>query len=216
MSSAQPRSLADIRIDYLRAELDESCVLPDPIAQARRWLDEAIEAQVAEPTAMTLATVDDDGQPHARVVLLKALDAAGLTFFTNYESDKGRELARHPRAAVVFFWQPLERQLRVEGIVTKIGDADSDAYFASRPRASQIGAWASRQSAEIASRAQLEREIAAVEARMPGTVARPATWGGYLLSPTRVELWQGRASRLHDRIRYDRAGDTWVRTRRSP
>jgi pyridoxamine 5'-phosphate oxidase len=210
--------LADLRTDYTRARLDEDSALADPSAQLRRWLDEAIAASVDEPTAMTIATVDREHQPHARIVLLKDLDARGLTFFTNYESDKGAELAVNARAAALLFWQPLQRQARVEGRVERVSASESDTYFASRPRESQLGAWASDQSAEIASRALLEEKLALVATRFAGVVPRPAHWGGYRLVPTRFEFWQGRASRLHDRLRYDAIDDSgsWTRTRRSP
>ncbi len=209
--------LARLRRDYRAGSLDESAVAGEPWEQFRRWFAEARAAEVDEPNAMTLATVDADGSPHARIVLLKDLDAAGFVFFTNYDSDKGRELAARPAAALVFVWLPLERSVRVEGVVERVTAAESDAYFAVRPRASQLGAVASPQSAVVANRAALERSFAEAEARYEGTtVERPAHWGGYRVVPSMVEFWQGRRSRLHDRLRYRRSGDGWVIARLAP
>jgi len=206
---------AVLRTEYKREQLDEAAVHPDAIAQFVRWFDAAVAARVPEPTAMTLATVAD-GQPSARIVLLKAVDAAGFVFFTNYDSRKGRELAAAPRAALLFFWPELERQVRIEGDVAKVSAPESDAYFASRPRASQIGAWASPQSRAIADRTVLERSYAEEEARYAEGVPRPPHWGGYRLRPLTLEFWQGRPSRLHDRIVYRREGDTWHVQRLAP
>jgi pyridoxamine 5'-phosphate oxidase len=209
--------LARLRSEYRRASLDAAQLGADPLAQFSAWLDEAIRAEVPEPTAMTLATADAQGRPAARIVLLKAVDARGFVFFTHYDSAKGRDLAGNPRAALVWFWPPLERQVRVEGRVEVVDVADSDAYFASRPRASRVSAAASPQSAEIPDRAWLEARVAEIERAHPGEdVPRPARWGGYRVVPASVEFWQGRASRLHDRIRYARHGDAWSLARLAP
>jgi len=216
------RDLADLRKEYMLGGLDENEVDRDPIVQFRRWLQAAIDAGVAEPTAVTLATATRDGVPSARVVLLKDVDEAGFRFFTNYGSRKGRELDENPRAALCFFWPDLERQVRVDGQVERVSRADSEAYFHSRPVSSQIGSWASRQSAPLASRALLEARVAELSARFAegGDVPLPDFWGGYLLRPSAIELWQGRPSRLHDRLLYTRSVDSdgggWTLTRLSP
>lgn len=209
---------ASLRIDYGRASLDEADVRPDPVEQFGLWFDEARASGVAEPNAMTLATVAPDGTPSARVVLLKSFDARGFTFHTNYDSRKGRELATNPRAALCFFWQPLERQLRIEGTVERVTTEESEAYFRTRPVAAQIGAWVSQQSSPIASRAELERLQAELTQRFAaGPVPRPEHWGGMRVVPQAVEFWQGRPSRVHDRILYTRQPDgTWRRQRLSP
>lgn len=211
-------SIADIRKDYRRAKLSETDVLPDGLDQFRKWFDEAVRAKVNEPNAMTLATADAQGMPDARIVLLKGADAQGLVFFTNYQSAKGRELAQNPRGALVFFWPELERQVRLAGQVEKISQQESDLYFQSRPRKSRLGAWASEQSAVIPSRWFLAKRIFSVIARYPlGKVPLPPFWGGYRLKPEWVEFWQGRPSRLHDRLRYRRGADgAWVIERLSP
>ncbi|MBX3193294.1 MAG: pyridoxamine 5'-phosphate oxidase [Labilithrix sp.] len=210
--------LTAIRSEYARAGLSERDALPSPIAHLDKWLHEAIDAQHPEPTAMTLATASLAGEPSARVVLLKGLDDRGLVFFTSYDSDKGRALEANPRASACLFWNMLERQVRVTGSVVKVAREESEAYFATRPRESQIGAWASKQSGVIAGRAELEARVTEVSARFgEGPVPCPETWGGYRLVPDVVELWQGRPSRLHDRLRYTRKGDArWLVERLSP
>ncbi|MEF7612396.1 pyridoxamine 5'-phosphate oxidase [Aquincola sp. MAHUQ-54] len=209
-------SLADLRKSYERAELDESASLPDPLKQFETWLDQALKAQIPEPTAMTLATVGPQGRPSTRIVLLKGLDARGLVWYTNYGSRKGEELAAHPWAALQFHWVELERVVRIEGRVDKVEAAESDAYFASRPLDSRIGAWASPQSQVIGSRAVLVANAAKYGARYALHPPRPPHWGGYRLQPDRWEFWQGRKSRLHDRLRYRLDGSAWVRERLAP
>lgn len=211
--------LADLRKTYSQRSLSETDVLPDAVRQFRAWLDEAIAARLDEPTALTLSTVSAQGQPSSRVVLLKGLpDDAGFLFYTNYNSRKGQELATQPLAALNFFWPGLERQVRVEGRVEKAPEALSTEYFQSRPRSSQLGAWASPQSQVIGSREELEAREQAVEAEFAGQdpLPRPPHWGGYLLRPTLVEFWQGRPSRLHDRIVYELENGTWKRARLAP
>ncbi|WP_210515509.1 pyridoxamine 5'-phosphate oxidase [Hymenobacter terricola] len=211
--------LADLRKTYAQRTLSETDVLPNAVQQFRQWLDEAIAAQVEEPTALTLSTVAATGQPSSRVVLLKGLpDDAGFLFYTNYDSQKGHELAAQPLAALNFFWPALERQVRVEGRVEKAPEAMSTEYFQSRPRSSQLGAWASPQSQVIGSREELEaRETKiAEEFGAQDPLPRPPHWGGYILRPHRLEFWQGRPSRLHDRIVYELLGSSWQRSRLAP
>lgn len=192
-----------VRRSYDVGSLDESDVAADPVAQVRRWLDEAVAASVPEPTAMTVATVAD-GRVRSRVVLLRMLTAEGFTFFTNYDSDKGRELDAHPQCAAQLVWLDMHRQVRIEGRAERVPAAESDAYFAGRPRGAQIGAWASPQSSVLSGRADLEASVAAATELFAErvTVPRPPNWGGYRIVPDSVELWQGRADRLHDRLRY--------------
>ena len=208
--------LAALRKSYERAELDESSAHADPLAQFELWLQQAIQARLPEPNAMTLATVGADGRPSTRVVLIKGMDARGIVWYTNYDSRKGRELAAHPFAALQFHWVELERVVRIEGRVEKTGDDESDAYFASRPLDSRIGAWASPQSQVIESRAVLVANAAKFAARYALHPPRPPHWGGFRLVPDRWEFWQGRRSRLHDRLRYRLDGDRWVRERLAP
>jgi pyridoxamine 5'-phosphate oxidase len=208
--------IANLRKSYERAELDESASLPDPIEQFGLWLQQAIDAKLPEPNAMTLATVGADGRPSTRVVLIKGVDARGVAWYTNYDSRKGRELAQHPFAALQFHWVEMERVVRIEGRVEKTSAAESDAYFASRPLDSRIGAWASPQSQVIESRAVLVSNAAKIGARYLLNPPRPPHWGGYRLVPDTFEFWQGRKSRLHDRLRYRLEGDAWLRERLAP
>ena len=208
--------IADLRKSYERGELDESHTHPDPLEQFRVWFDQALRAELPEPNAMTVATVGEDGRPSTRVVLIKDFDARGIVWYTNYESRKGRELAAHPAAALQFHWVELERVVRIEGLVEKISAADSDTYYASRPLDHRLGAWASPQSQVIPGRAWLVAEAAKVGARFLLTPPRPPHWGGYRLKPDRWEFWQGRKSRLHDRLCYRLEDGAWLRERLSP
>ncbi len=206
-----------MRESYARQGLDETTAGDDPLALFGRWLDDALVAQIHEPNAMALASATSDGQPSVRIVLLKGVDESGLTFFTNYESRKGRELEANPRAAAAMLWHPLQRQVRVEGSVSRIAAADSDTYFQTRPRGSQLGAVASPQSSPLDDRAELEALYAeADQSYGSGDVPRPDHWGGYRIELESMEFWQGRLDRLHDRLLYRRAGTGWTRTRLAP
>lgn len=208
--------LADIRQEYTQRELSPDDCAPDAVAQLEAWLAEALQAKVHEPTAMHLATVGADGRPSGRMVLLKGVEAGKLVFYTNYLSKKGRDLAAHPHVAITFFWPELERQVRVEGHAAQVAPEVSDQYFASRPYTSRLGAWASEQSTEIESKLVLVARAAKYGALHPLSVPRPPHWGGYAVTPERVELWQGRPSRLHDRVVYVREGAEWRRARLAP
>jgi len=211
-------SLADLRQEYGLAGLSEEDAGTNPFALFRRWFDQTIAAALHEPNAMILATTTPDGFPSARAVLLKALDERGFTFFTNYDSRKGNEMASNPNVALVFLWHPLERQIRIEGTAEIVTAAESDTYYATRPLGSRLGAWASPQSAVIQGREFLETQHAELMAKHPdGEVPRPANWGGYRVLPTVFEFWQGRRSRLHDRIRFKRnPAGLWITERLAP
>ncbi|MCZ4223192.1 pyridoxamine 5'-phosphate oxidase [Pedobacter rhodius] len=209
--------LQNLRQDYKSATLDEADVDNNPIVQFKKWFDHAVNAQVYEPNVMTLATADKSGKPDARIVLLKGVDEDGFRFFTNYLSAKGKELKRNPYAALVFFWPDLERQVRIEGTVEKLDKETSEAYFLTRPVASQIGAVASPQSQVIPNRTFLEEKFEELKSKSEGkTIAKPAHWGGYIVKPTRIEFWQGRRSRLHDRINFELVKGSWIKTRLAP
>lgn len=204
MTAPKDLHLAALREEYSMGGLDERDALPDPLAMLRRWLHDAVAAGLRDPTAMVLSTVDPDGAPSSRMVLCKGLDHEGLVFFTGYGSAKAKALQHEPRVAVLFPWHPLQRQVRVGGTVTPVPAEESDAYFASRPRGSQLSAAASPQSEPVESRAALDRLLAQVTDRFADReVERPPTWGGYRITPTSYEFWQGRTARLHDRLRYD-------------
>jgi len=210
-------NVSDVRREYGLAGLSEEDLAADPIAQLRLWLDQAREVYPEEFTSMTLATVDREGRPSARVVLLKGLDERGLVFYTNYDSRKGRELAENPRAALVFYWAALDRQVRIEGTVERTSREESAAYFISRPLGSRLGAWASPQSRPIAGRGELARRLREAGERFGEAVPLPESWGGYRVRPETVEFWQGRPSRLHDRLRYSlSAGGGWRIERLAP
>lgn len=209
-------NISELRKEYTREALDETHVASDPFDQFRHWLNEAIQAQVPEPTAMTLATADAQGRPSARIVLLKGVDAAGFSFYTNYDSRKGAELAANPHASLLFYWAELERQVRIEGRVARVAPTESDEYFHSRPLGSRIGAWASPQSSVVESREWLDRRMRELSSELGEHPERPPHWGGYRLTPATIEFWQGRPSRLHDRLRFRRENDTWRLERLAP
>ena len=209
-------SIAQLRKNYTFGQLSETEVPPNPLSLFQLWFDQAIKAECPEPNSMTLASADAAGNPSARIVLLKGADETGFTFFTNYDSQKGKELAVRPQAALLFHWHELERQVRIKGVVERVSPAESDEYFQSRPAASRIGAWASPQSAEIPNREFLEEAEKRFAADFGDKPPRPDHWGGYRLRPTEIEFWQGRPSRLHDRIHYQLDGAQWRITRLAP
>ncbi|MBS1585402.1 MAG: pyridoxamine 5'-phosphate oxidase [Bacteroidetes bacterium] len=198
------------------AALDEARAGDDPLALFMTWFSEAEAAEITEVNAMVLATCDSAGKPHARIVLLKGLDATGFVFYTNYNSAKGRQIAANPNASLVFFWKELERQVRIEGIIEKVSDADSDAYFQSRPADSRLGAWASNQSSQIADRQVLDDNYAKFKEQFGENIPRPEHWGGYRLVPQHVEFWQGRSNRMHDRICFQLSDGKWAKSRLAP
>ncbi len=212
------QNLADLRKEYTRATLDESSVNRDPVEQFRQWFREAYDSMLPEPTAMNLATVTPRGTPTSRIVLLKGVENNQFVFFTNYQSDKGRELENNPACALTFFWPELERQIRIEGIASRLDEKSSSDYFQSRPRGSQVGAWSSPQSAIIKDRNILEERLLQMEKKFEGlnVLPRPQQWGGYAVEPLLIEFWQGRASRLHDRIEYVKVDGTWKIHRLAP
>lgn len=210
--------LTTLREEYARASLDVHGVANDPIEQFSAWFEDAREAETGEPNAMALATVDGNGAPSCRIVLLKTVDERGFTFFTNYESRKSTDIESNPNVSLVLYWSTLERQVRIDGVAERVDAEESSAYFAVRPRGSQLGAWASPQSRMVASRQILEERLTEMEARFDGReVPRPSHWGGFLVTPRRIEFWQGRPNRLHDRVVYDREEDgRWTITRLAP
>ncbi len=212
-----PSAISDLRKEYTLNGLDTADVLPDPVGQFRVWFQAALSAGLPEPNAMHLSTLTADGRPSGRIVLLKDVSDAGFVFYTNYESGKGRDLTERPVAALTFFYPELERQIRIEGRVERVSAQESDAYFNSRPRGSQIGAWVSHQSRVIESRDVLEKRQRELETQFDGqSVLRPAHWGGFRVVPDMLEFWQGRPSRLHDRIRYRKEHENWLIERLSP
>lgn len=213
---ARTMNIADLRKEYTQQALDETHCAADPFEQFTRWLEAAIAAQLPEPTAMALATVSPDMQPSNRIVLLKGLEGGAFSFYTNYESRKGEELAAQPQAALLFFWRELERQIRIEGRIERSPAADSDAYYRSRPLGARIGAWASPQSRVLPDRAWLEERVRKAKEQHGDDPPRPPHWGGYRLMPHHLEFWQGRTSRLHDRIAYVREGERWRIERLAP
>jgi pyridoxamine 5'-phosphate oxidase len=211
-------NISDLRSDYSRASLDVDNVLADPVQQFNKWFSEALEAKVLEPNAMSLATCNRDGHPSCRIVLLKGVEENRFVFFSNYQSQKGKELENNPVCALTFFWPELERQVRIEGIVSRISDERSTAYFQSRPRGSQVSAWSSPQSTAIDSREILDERVAQIEERFKANTVlpKPHQWGGYQVEPTMIEFWQGRPNRLHDRLAFFRTDSYWVIRRLAP
>jgi pyridoxamine 5'-phosphate oxidase len=209
-------NIADLRQEYMRAGLSEAQADPDPLRQFERWFEDALRAKLPLPNAMTLATVTPDGAPSARIVLLKGVEQGAFLFYTNYLSRKGRELEQRAQACLVLLWSDLERQVRIDGVVQKVTSAESDAYYATRPLGARLSAWASAQSATVATRRILEDAMEKARRQHGDQPPRPANWGGYRVVPQAIEFWQGRADRLHDRLRYRRQGDLWTIERLSP
>ncbi|MEM6917068.1 MAG: pyridoxamine 5'-phosphate oxidase [Verrucomicrobiota bacterium] len=221
MSDSIQKSIAEMRRDYRSGTLSPKDLAESPIDQFTKWFDEAVESEIREANAMTLCTLGEDGFPNARTVLMKDFGSSGITFYTNYESRKGREIAAHPESSVLFFWKELERQVHVRGHVAKTSQEDSEAYFFSRPYEARIGAWASEQSRKIPGREWLDERVTEFEQRFPddgtpGCVPLPDFWGGFCLNPISVEFWQGQPGRKHDRFVYSRTGDHWIISRLSP
>tara|TARA_R110002095_G_scaffold140903_2_gene122315 strand:- start:54 stop:734 length:681 start_codon:yes stop_codon:yes gene_type:complete len=213
----ETKDIQQLREDYSQSSLDERNVHKSPIQQFKEWLDASIKAKLPEPNAMTLSTVDAEHKPHSRIVLLKGIENEGFIFFTNYESDKGKEIENNPNVSLCFLWKELERQLRIDGVVRKISREESEEYFQSRPIKSQIGALASDQSSVIRNREELEKKFKELtEKYSAGNVPMPANWGGYHVDPIGIEFWQGRSSRLHDRIKYEKENDQWIIKRLAP
>jgi pyridoxamine 5'-phosphate oxidase len=212
------QSLAELRNEYSKSTLDVTSVDVSPVTQFEKWFNEAMKSTVAEPNAMSLATVNEQGRPSSRIVLLKGIERNRFQFFTNYQSKKGKELELNPACALTFFWPELERQVRIEGICARVSSEVSDKYFQSRPRGSQIGAWSSPQSTFIKDRLILEQRVTEIEKKFAGTekLPRPKQWGGYEVDPFMIEFWQGRQSRLHDRVQYDKVDDRWQIHRLAP
>ena len=208
--------ISQIRRSYLTGALDQSNVGSDPIQMFAMWMSAAVESGIDEPNGMALATVSPAGVPSVRIVLLRAFDERGFVFYTNYESDKGQDLSANPRAAVTFWWQPLERQVRITGTVERVSHEESETYFRTRPRGHQLSAWVSRQSRAVKSREELQALADEVEALFPGDVPLPDFWGGYRLAPQRIEFWQGRENRLHDRFVFEKTGTEWTVARLAP
>jgi pyridoxamine 5'-phosphate oxidase len=210
-------SIADIRKDYQLKSLSEHEVAENPFAQFSVWWNEAVQSEIIEVNAMALSTVTSAGKPSSRIVLLKGYDDQGFVFFTNYSSDKGQQISQNHFAALLFFWKELERQVRIEGIVSKVSEEESDAYFNSRPVGSRLGAWASPQSQKISDREVLNNELMKFKEQFDQeNIPRPTHWGGYRVKPTRIEFWQGRSNRLHDRILYEQVNDNWQVSRLAP
>jgi pyridoxamine 5'-phosphate oxidase len=211
-------TLSDIRREYSKASLDTDSILPDPIKQFEKWFNEALEAKVLEPNAMSLATINEDNRPSSRIVLLKGVEQNMFVFYTNYQSVKGKELDANPACALTFFWPELERQIRIEGVASRVDEIRSERYFQSRPRGSQVGAWTSPQSTIIENRKILEDRAVEIEKKFDGleTLPKPKQWGGYQVAPMIIEFWQGRANRLHDRIEYCWIDEAWKTYRLAP
>lgn len=213
----ESKSVAELRRDYNRQALLKSEVCDDPIEQFKEWFKQALSEDLIDPNAMTLSTATKDGFPSSRIVLLKGVDEDGFRFYTNYSSRKAKQLDENPRAALCFYWAPLERQVRIEGTVRKLSEEESEAYFQQRPRLSQIGAWASKQSSKIASREALVDKFKEIEKQFENQeIPLPDFWGGYLLQPVRIEFWQGRKGRMHDRICYEKEANSWTKFRLAP